>query len=263
MSLGDGSSWDETSPTNATLATLIDDYDRDLRVGVRSRMAHEHEWPASQSTTAQGGQHKFITLQNQATKPTVSGTQLAAVYTKTMGSGLQELFWENEAGTEVQLTRRSNPAGTIVQIVSTNLTAYTTSTATIPCDNTVPQIGEGVEILTKAITPVSATNNILIQANVVAGNSVNGNKITLAAFKATTGDAIAAIADSQDSGGTTDYAHNITLNHVVTPGTTAAVTYSVRIGGSGAGTTFVNGFQSTGVFNGLCISNLTLMEIAV
>lgn len=108
MTIGDGSAWDESNPTNATIATSIDEYDRDLRVGVRSRMAFEHEWPASQASTAAGGKHKFITLQNQAAKPTVSGTQLGAVYTKTSGSGLQELFWENEAGTEVQLTYRSS-----------------------------------------------------------------------------------------------------------------------------------------------------------
>ncbi len=108
MAVGDGSAWDETNPTNSTIATSIDDYDRDLRLGVRSRMAHEHEWPSSQSATNQGGQHKFVTLQNQAVKPTVSGTQLGAVYTKTSGSGLQELYWENEAGTEVQITYRSS-----------------------------------------------------------------------------------------------------------------------------------------------------------
>ena len=108
MALGDGSAWDETVPVNGTLAVLIDDYDRDLRVGVRSRMAFEHEWPDSQAATAQGGKHKFITLQNQAAKPTVSGTQLAAIYTKTVGAGLQEMFFENEAGTEVQVTNRSS-----------------------------------------------------------------------------------------------------------------------------------------------------------
>ena len=72
MALGDGNSWDETVPTNATLATLIDEYDRDLRKGVRSRMAFEHEWPSSQSATNEAGKHKFITLQNQSTAPTLS-----------------------------------------------------------------------------------------------------------------------------------------------------------------------------------------------
>lgn len=104
MALGDGDTWDETAPTDNTLANQEDDYNRDLRKGVRSRMAIEHEWPDSQSATAQAGAHKYITLQNQAAKPTLSGTQVAGVYTKTVGSGLQELFFEDEAGGELQLT---------------------------------------------------------------------------------------------------------------------------------------------------------------
>lgn len=97
MALGDGDTWDETTPTDSTVAVQIDDYNRDLRKGVRSRMALEHEWPASQSATSEGGEHKFITLQEQGTKPTLSGTQKGAVYSNTN----QELVYENSAGTEI------------------------------------------------------------------------------------------------------------------------------------------------------------------
>ena len=104
MALGDGTSWDETTPTDATTAVQIDDYNRDLRKGVRSRMAVEHEWPSSQAATSEAGAHKFITLQNQAAKPTLAGTQVAGVYVKT-----QNLYYENSAGTEVVIV-----AGTAV-----------------------------------------------------------------------------------------------------------------------------------------------------
>lgn len=100
MALGDGSSWDETVPTNATLAVLIDDYDRDLRVGVRSRMSLEHEWPSSQSATNQAGQHKYISLQNQATQPTLSGTQVSALYIKTDGATSYNLYFADKSGSE-------------------------------------------------------------------------------------------------------------------------------------------------------------------
>lgn len=83
MALGDGTTWDETNPTDATLAILIDDYDRDLRAGTRSRMALEHEWPSSQSQTSQAGMHKFITLQQQSVLPTLGGTQTAALFIDT------------------------------------------------------------------------------------------------------------------------------------------------------------------------------------
>lgn len=99
MALGDGTTWDESAPTDATSAVQIDDYNRDIRKGTRSRMAHEHEWPASQSATAEGGKHKFLTLQEQTGKPTLSGTQIAGVYAKTD----HNFYFEKSDGTEVTI----------------------------------------------------------------------------------------------------------------------------------------------------------------
>ncbi len=100
MPIGDGSSWDETNPTDATVAVQIDDYNRDLRVGVRARMANEHEWPSSQSATSQAGSHKFMTVQAQPVKPSLSGTQVGAIYIKTDNN----FYFEKSSGTEVQIT---------------------------------------------------------------------------------------------------------------------------------------------------------------
>jgi hypothetical protein len=108
MALGDGSTWDETTPTDATLAINIDDYNRDVRVGIRSRMALEHEFPSSQSATAEGGRHKLLTLQRQTSTPTsvLSGTQVGVVYVKTMGTTGDALCYLNAATQEVNLSRR-------------------------------------------------------------------------------------------------------------------------------------------------------------
>lgn len=116
MALGDGSAWDETVPTDATLVAQIDDYDRDLRIGVRSRMAFEHEWPASQSATAGGGKHKYITLQNQSTKPTISGTQVGAVYQKSSA-----LYFEDSAGVEIQITTGTALNAVLLSSINTQL----------------------------------------------------------------------------------------------------------------------------------------------
>ena len=99
MALGDGITWDETTPTDGTSAVQIDDYNRDLRLGFRSRFAMEHEMPASQSSTAEGGKHKFLTLQAQAIKPTVSGTQIAALYADTANN----LSFEKSDGTVIPI----------------------------------------------------------------------------------------------------------------------------------------------------------------
>lgn len=98
MALGDGDSWDETLPSDATTATQIDDYNRDLRKGTRSRMALEHEWPASQSATSEAGRHKYITFQSQSTKPALSGTQVNAIYAST-----DNFYFEKSNGDVVQI----------------------------------------------------------------------------------------------------------------------------------------------------------------
>jgi len=106
MALGDGNTWDETTPTDATFAIYIDDHIRDVRKGVRSRMAHEHEWPDSQSATGEGGKHKFITFQMRTGAPTLVGTQVGAIYQKTVGTTGDALFFINKATQEINVSDR-------------------------------------------------------------------------------------------------------------------------------------------------------------
>ena len=56
MALGDGTTWDETEPTESTEASLAPVYINDDRVGTRKRMQNEHFWPAAQTSVNQGGQ---------------------------------------------------------------------------------------------------------------------------------------------------------------------------------------------------------------
>jgi len=100
MALGDGTAWDESAPTNANKINLGDDEILDLRKGIRIRLEYEH---ATLGAASAGGKHKFVTLQEQATKPTVDSTQKGAVYIKAV-SGADELFYEDEAGNEIQIT---------------------------------------------------------------------------------------------------------------------------------------------------------------
>lgn len=102
MPLGDGVQWDETNPQQSTLANTIDSYDRDLRVGVRLRMANEHTWPSSQTGTAQAGQHIFMTLQSQTSTPSFTGSQSGVIYQKTD----QNLYFNN--GSDIQITNTGN-----------------------------------------------------------------------------------------------------------------------------------------------------------
>lgn len=142
MSLGDGSTWDETNPTDATQAVQIDDYNRDLRVGTRGRMAREHEWPSSQSATSEAGAHKFMTLQAQAVKPTVAGTQIAAIYADT----LNNFCFEKSDGTVVTIVSGTGVGdGKILASGTDTVSNYISS-----------KIGDGLSISgTNVIVPIT------------------------------------------------------------------------------------------------------------
>ena len=102
MALGDGTGWDETIPSDSTVASNIDDYNRDLRIGIADRLGQEHIHPATSSV---GGQHKWITLQALTTFPTLtpSATQVASVFCEVVDTK-HELFFRNQDGQETQIT---------------------------------------------------------------------------------------------------------------------------------------------------------------
>ncbi len=120
MALGDGTTWDETEPTDATVAINIDDYNRDLRAGIRGRLALEHEFPDSQSATSEAGRHKYISFQTQAALPgaAIAGTQIGGLYVKTQG-----LFFVNTASNEVQIVSGTAVGDNKVKISATDTSA--------------------------------------------------------------------------------------------------------------------------------------------
>ena len=119
MALGDGVNWNESVPDNNTLAYLIDDYDRDLRVGVRKRLDREHVWSDSQTATNEGGHHRYITFQAQTAAPTLIATSAGAIYVGASSAGYPLMF-ENSGGTEYTIVSSAgefgggSPAGAII-----------------------------------------------------------------------------------------------------------------------------------------------------
>ena len=116
MAVGDGVVWAESLPDNSTLAHQIDDYNRDLRIGVRSRMAREHIWESSQTGTSEGGQHRYVTFQQQTAAPSLGvvgtvSTQVGALFVGSSGDGYP-LCFENSAGTTFPIITAVSSAGT-------------------------------------------------------------------------------------------------------------------------------------------------------
>ncbi|MCP5012292.1 MAG: hypothetical protein GY942_20125 [Aestuariibacter sp.] len=175
---------------------------------------------------------------------------------------------EAEAGTEAtkgmtalrvaQAIVALSPGGAIAQQVeATPLTTTVSTTAVIPADNTIPQSGEGVELLTVTITPTSATSRLLIEAHIgmVDGSGVLGAVVAM--FKDSDADALCA---TMNVGGGVGYSDGVYLSHEQIAGTTSAITFKLRAGPSG-GTLYINRRSSGATFGGVVATRLRVTEI--
>lgn len=161
--------------------------------------------------------------------------------------------------TAAELRDQFLPAGAIVDSVYAEYTANTSMSAIIPVDDTIPQIGEGTQILSAAITPKSATNKLRIRFQGQVSASPGPVGVTVAIFDG----AANAIAAKYVVATNTDTAYALSLEVDYVPGVVTPKTISARVGPSG-GTTNVslNGSVSTGrAFGGASRATLTIEEI--
>jgi len=149
-------------------------------------------------------------------------------------------------------------SGGVVQTVSYQTGAVATGTTTIPVDDTIPQITEGTEFMTLAITPRSATSKLVIDV-AFSASSTALVAMAVALFQDSTANALAAVVATIAAA---NYTNNIRLTHTMTSGTTSATTFRVRAGGNTAGTTTFNGANSARYFGGVMASSIVIQEVA-
>jgi hypothetical protein len=116
---------------------------------------------------------------------------------------------------------------------------------------------QGIEILTQAITPTSATNKVLVR--VVCPYSGSGSLTPIVAvFR---GSATAPIATAWESISSA-LVGNLVLEFSDLPATTSATTYRVRIGRGGSAGWYNNaGIDGATIMGGTLKTTLTLTEI--
>jgi hypothetical protein len=137
-------------------------------------------------------------------------------------------------------------------------TTQSTGSTVIPNDDTIPQVTEGDEYLTATYTPKSATSTLLIDVIAFTSHSVGDCQIAAALFKDGAADAIAAGVSYVSAAKMLP----VLVRHSMTSGGTSAITFTVRIGGSVAGTTYFN--RSSGVatlLGGVIRSSIRIQEI--
>lgn len=218
-----------------------------------------------------GNTETYVDLQGSIVD-TTNGSEDGTFYFGTMAAGTLS-YWQFLSGGFLHLSATGggkgvgtinsgaggiyvNGHGTVAQVVSdTELTLVTSATA-IPFDDTIPQSGEGIEVLSIAITPTNASSVLHIDVDVQVGLSTT-NTVTAALFVDATANAIDAMGESVDS--TT--IRTIKYTHVVSAASTSSRTYKVNVGGA-SGTVSLNGIGgSTRRYGGVCMSTIKVTEI--
>jgi len=172
----------------------------------------------------------------------------------TAGAGIAVT---NGAGSISIAISATNP---VIQRVYTSTSALIVIDTAMPIDDTIPQITEGEEVLTLAITPTNASNILEIEFTVnCMGQNANANALA-ALFQDATAGALAAsrlIAVTNEAGGA-----SAILKHTMVAGTVAATTFRIRMGYS-ANTVNVNGNSGAREFGGVSSTTLTIVEYKV
>jgi hypothetical protein len=156
------------------------------------------------------------------------------------------------------ITNATFPAVSAFQVVNTQTGAVATGTTVIPDDDTIPQITEGDEYMTLAITPKSATNKLKIEVVVFGDCSTNNSQQVAALFQDTTANALAV----GSMAGVNNVINPIVFTHYMDAGTTSATTFKVRAGGA-AGTFTFNGKNEARKYGGVIASSITITEVKV
>jgi len=156
------------------------------------------------------------------------------------------------------MTSASMPSGSVVQVVNFQTGAVATGTTVIPHDDSIPQITEGTEFMTLAITPKNTSN--LLKIDIVMYGTMNGaNYLMSALFQDTTASALAAINVSLAR--SDNWTNSLSYTHYMTAGTTNATTFKVRGGPNGSATFSFNGQSGGRIYGGVAASSITITEI--
>lgn len=146
----------------------------------------------------------------------------------------------------------------IVQSVYSSSAAVLTGTTAAVSDDTIPQIGEGVELsaLDVTITPRDTNNRLVIEIIVYYAHSAS-SVIVIALFQDTTANALAAGRDQTESANT---CHMTALRHEMAAGTISATTFHVRLNATTGSTLTLNGESGARLLGGVMASHMRVTE---
>ncbi len=208
-------------------------------------------------TTPDLGTPSAVTLTNATGLPIVAGTTGTLTETRggtnqttyTIGDilyasasntlsklaiGTTSYFLNVSAGGVPQWTGIS-PSGTYT-LGYTEVVGSTDADGVIPADNTIPQVGEGAQIMSVTVTPLNIGQKIHVQANVKAAEEANtAHSIVLALFRNGASDAVAADVINEYDAPANLTNGRLIIEHSETVSSLDPITFTLRIGGQTSG----------------------------
>lgn len=229
--------------------------------------------------TVQSGTIRFVRFTNSllltynATSlilPTLANIQTAAGDTaifESLGSGNWVcIAYQRADGTPLASATASTAlTGSVVQVAHADGFSKVTGNTNLPMDNTKPQITEGTQIMTLAITPYSATNKLKVTVVAYVSQDVgNGAGCAVALFNTDVHATDAIMTGYTHTGNQTSVnsLDCVTFVAYTTAGTTSSTTFKVRMGAATTNVYF-NSDIGTDMFNGTFGSSITIEEIKV
>ena len=216
-----------------------------------------------QNTTAEGGAggaDSDNVLYTTTARTSVPVRCLGYIDITTGGTAGQ---WPNAPSFGSLVGPGSKRTGDTIQHVATVTGQGMSGTTVLPVDGSIPLNTEGDMYLFLPFTASSAVNRLVFNANLMISNGTVG-EVAIALFGASN----TAICAVVNNGGGADILEVLplawsTLTSQVYGAGTASVTYALRAGGSGAGTTRINTNVGGDTEGGTWASYLTITEIMV
>lgn len=175
------------------------------------------------------------------------------------GSGLGTVGTWSAGPTIIQLYGAGSKApGDVIQVQRSATGAVATGTTVLPADDTIPQITEGNEFITKAITPTSVANVLRIKSSMMLSNSAGNNYMMSALFQDATANALAMCASIPLSNNTPI---TVPLAYQMLAATTSSTTFRLRGGYPSAATVTFNGSAAARLWGGVIASFLEVEEV--
>jgi hypothetical protein len=212
------------------------------------------------SSTAEGGAGAADSAQVFYTGTAVASKPYTVLGYATFEGGQATAGTWATAASRKQLFMPGAPLpGHVIQTQRTDTGASSTGSTTIPADDTIPQITEGDQYMTQAISPSSAAS--VLEVRSIVNASVNAIAyVTSALFQDATANALAAVTAYNPGSNQMSVE---SLSKRLLSGTTSSTTFRIRIGPSGGETVRFNGFAGTAsrTFGGVFNSFLEVSEV--